>query len=63
MSDDVSLRHAVESNALQSLSSTLRYWKTNLETEVWSGSGHPSEAMCWIKEVEMATSVDDLITS
>ena len=39
------------------------YWRTNFRTEVCSGSNHPAESMPWIKEVEMANSVDDLNTS
>ena len=38
-------------------------WRTSFKTEVCSGSGCPSEAMRWIKGVEVATSVDDLQTS
>ena len=35
---------------------TLQFWKTNFKTEV-------SDTVLWIKEVEMAESVDDLKTS
>ena len=38
-------------------------WKTNVRTEVCSCSGCPTVAVSWIKEVEMAKSVDDLMTS
>ena len=38
-------------------------WKTIFKTEVCSCSGCPSDAMLWIKEIEVATSVDDLMTS
>ena len=37
--------------------STFLCWKMNFKTEVCSGSGHPVEAMPWIREVEMAISV------
>ena len=43
--------------------STFLCWKTNFKTEVCSVSSHPAEAMPRIKEVEIATSVDDLKTS
>ena len=43
--------------------STFLCWKTNFKTEVCSVSSHPAEAVPRIKEVEMATSVDDLKTS
>ena len=39
------------------------HWKTHFQTEVCSGSSHQPEAMPWMKEVEMATPVDDLMTS
>ena len=42
---------------------TLCRWMTNFKTGVCSGSGHPAEAMPWVKEVEVANSVDDLETS
>ena len=35
-------------------------WRIRFKTEVCSGSNFLTEAMLWIKEVEMATSVDDL---
>ena len=40
--------------------STCQCWKTSFKTEVCSCSGYPSEAMHWMKEVEMVESVDDL---
>ena len=43
--------------------SGLRCWKTNFKTEVCSCSGCPAIAMVWIKEVQIAKSVDDLVTS
>ena len=43
--------------------STFNFWKTNLKTEVCSGSGHPKEATPWIKEDEVSNSVDDFNTS
>ena len=38
-------------------------WKVNFKTEVCSYSGCPTIAMLWTKEVEIAISVDDLMTS
>ena len=38
-------------------------WKTKFETDVCSCSGYPTHAMLWIKEVEVAKSLDDLMTS
>ena len=38
-------------------------WKTNLMTEVCSCSGCSTVAMLWIKKVEVAKSVDDLMSS
>ena len=38
-------------------------WKVNFKTEVCSNSRCPTIAMLWIKEVEVAKSVDDLMTS
>ena len=43
--------------------STFQCGKTSLKTEVCSCSGYPSEALRWIKEVEMVDSVEDLTTS
>ena len=42
---------------------TSQCWKTNFKTEESSCSGFLSDAMLWLKEVEMAKSVDDLMTS
>ena len=39
---------------------TFSCWKIRFQTEVCSCSNFPTEAMLWIKEVEMAFSVDDL---
>ena len=39
---------------------TLSCWKKRFQTEVCACSGSPSEAMLWIKEVEMVDSVDEL---
>ena len=44
-------------------SSDFQCWKTNFRTEVCSNSGCPTIAMLWIKEMEIAKSVDDLMTS
>ena len=38
-------------------------WKTRFKTQVSSDSDFPSEAMLWIKEVEMVESLDDLKSS
>ena len=43
--------------------STFSYWKIRFKTQVSACSGFPSEAMLWIKEVEMVDSVDDPKTS
>ena len=43
--------------------STFSCWKMRFKTQVSSHSGFPSEAMLWIKEVEMVESVDDLKSS
>ena len=42
---------------------TFACWKIRFKTEVCSCSQFPTEAMHWIKEVEMVDSVDDLKTS
>ena len=42
--------------------STFQCWNTNFKTEVCSCSGYLTEAMLWIKEIEMAMSADDLTT-
>ena len=44
-------------------SSGFRCWKTIFRTEVCSCSGFLADAMFWIKEVEVAKSVDDLLMS
>ena len=41
-------------------SATFAYWKIRFKTEVCTCSQFPTEAMLWIKEVEMVESVDDL---
>ena len=38
-------------------------WKIRFKTEVCTCSQFPTEAMLWIKEVEMVDSVDDLMSS
>ena len=43
--------------------SSFLIWKTRFKTQVSSGSGFPSEAMLWIKEVEMAGSLDEVKSS
>ena len=43
--------------------STFSCWKIRLKTQVISCSGFPSEAVSWIKEVEMFESVHDLKSS
>ena len=42
---------------------TFMYWKIRFETQVSSCSDFPSEAMLWVKEVEMVDSVDELKSS
>ena len=43
--------------------STFSCWKIRFKTQVNYCSSSPSEAMLWIKEVEMVDSVDDLKSS
>ena len=43
--------------------SSFLVWKTRFKTQVSSGSDFPSEAMLWIKEVEMVDSLDELKSS
>ena len=43
--------------------STFACWKVRFKTEVCTCSQFPTEAMQWIKEVEMVESVDDLKSS
>ena len=42
---------------------TLACWKIKFKTEVCTCSQFPTEALHWIKEVEMVDSVDDLKSS
>ena len=42
---------------------TFACWKIRFKTEVCTCSDFPTEAMHWIKEVEMVDSVDELRTS
>ena len=42
---------------------TFACWKIRFKTEVCTCSQYPTEAMQWIKEVEMVDSVDDLMSS
>ena len=42
---------------------TFACWKTRFKAEVCTCSQFPTEAMHWIKEVEMVDSVDDLMSS
>ena len=44
-------------------SGTFACWKIRFKTEVCTCSQFPSEAMLWIKEVELVESVDDLKSS
>ena len=44
-------------------SATFACWKIRFKTEVCTCSQFPTEAMMWIKEVEMVESVDDLKSS
>ena len=41
----------------------IQCWKVNFKTEVCSKSPDPNLTMQWIKEVEIARSIDDLKTS
>ena len=43
--------------------STFSCWKITFKTQVSSCSDFPSEALLWIKEVEMVDSVDELKSS
>ena len=38
-------------------------WKTRFKTQVLSGSDFPTDALSWIKEVEMVDSMDELKSS
>ena len=38
-------------------------WKCNFTTEVCLRTADPQVTMLWIKEVEIATSIDELVTS
>ena len=38
-------------------------WKINFRTEVWLRTADPQLTMFWIKEVEIAKSIDELVTS
>ena len=42
---------------------TFAFWKIRFKTEVCTCSQFPTEAMHWIREVEMVDSVDDLMSS
>ena len=42
---------------------TFACWKIRFKTEVCTCSQFPTEAMQWIKEVELVDSVDDLMSS
>ena len=42
---------------------TFAFWKIRFKTEVCTCSQFPTEAMLWIKEVELVDSVDDLKSS
>ena len=42
---------------------TFAFWKIRFRTEVCTCSQFPTEAILWIKEVEMVESVDDLKSS
>ena len=46
-----------------SMPATFACWKIRFKTEVYICSQFPTEAMLWIKEVEMVESVDDLKSS
>ena len=42
---------------------SLMVWKTRFKTQVTTCSDFPSDAMLWIKEVEMVDSLDELKSS
>ena len=42
---------------------TFACWKIRFKNEVWTRSQFPTEAVLWIKEVELVDSVDDLKSS
>ena len=44
-------------------SSEFQSWKVNFKTEIFSQSAVPHITVRWIKEVEVAKSIDDLVTS
>ena len=46
-----------------STSATFSCWKIRFKSEVRTCSQFPTESLLWIKEVEMADSVDDLMSS
>ena len=46
-----------------STSATFACWKIRFKTEVCTCSQFPTEAMLWIKEMELVDSVDDLKSS
>ena len=69
---DFSKKYAADQQRLQisdlhldkfSTPATFACWKIRFKTEVCTCSQFPTEAMLWIKEVEMVDSVDDLKSS
>ena len=69
---DSSKKYGVDQQRLQILDlhfdklptpATFACWKMRFKTEVCTCSQFPTEAMLWIKEVEMVDSVDDLKSS
>ena len=54
-------RNCISINSLNTAG--FKCWKTNFKTEICHCSGCPTLAILWIKEVEVAKSVDDLLTS
>ena len=59
--NDCRFRIFISTNSLHQ--PTLACWKIRFQTEVCTCSQFPTEAMQWIKEVELADSVDDLRSS
>ena len=58
---DLGAAHEKSLNDMEEL--TFACWKIRFKTEVCSCSHFPSEAMLWIKDVEVVDSVDDLKSS
>ena len=59
------MRFTISEMHLGKLPDSLEFqsWKVNFKTEVCSKTADPHLTMHWIKEVEMAKSIDELVTS